>query len=409
MAEAADLETAAWTSLDDVDDDATVSSPSQANVSDGPHDGYYIVPPDSRHPPGPFSLDGYSMYDNAEGPRPEAGPHKLLTPTTMIVKAIKSSAEEHKGISRAVEALKHVPAIPGLSLDNLSMTPEELIPRGLQIPAICTYKLLRGFRYPEELDQCGISRADWKLFIGNITIPLLNYAGVAYVLEYILDRVAKWDAQYFRPRGFLMRIDMPGEEKYGLEFMDIHHHYSARKHVDSLHPDPPVVGRGSGAMRPNQKPKVKHHNRVRKKMRCTTRLMFDPISVLKDPEVAEQRGWTNWQKACDYAAKEKVGEKLVINNKPWDWNSVPKRKDRWPPGKHLFYDRFRGRTTVHRQYNGNGGQSVYTVFHPAPDSMDQRAYGMQSVLPADNIPFRIIPSGAPGRIPPLHTRYCQHV
>ncbi|KUJ08355.1 uncharacterized protein LY89DRAFT_341660 [Mollisia scopiformis] len=150
------------------------------------------------------------------------------------------------GHSRASKTAP-APRIPKPPTQRPAVTAEETIPRGLQIPALSTIRLTHGFRYPKELNECGIPQGDWEVFCGSIVLPLINREtpGVAWAIEQILDRVAMWDAQCFRPRGFIIRMDMPGEQKYGLDFMDIHHFYSLRKHVDNLSDKPPVVGIGN--------------------------------------------------------------------------------------------------------------------------------------------------------------------
>jgi len=190
--------------------------------------------------------------------------------------------------------------------------------------------------------DCGIPEKDWKMFCSSITLPLEHYnQGIAYVVDDVLDIVALWDAKYFRPRGFLLRMDMPGEQDYALDSMDIHHFFGFRKHVDNLSPEPKTVGTGTGLFK-LKKPKDSHQKHLRKKMFCSTRLILDVIHVLEDPMLASDRGWTNWQQACDNARKKDSESEVVFNNEPWDWANMPQRKDRWPPGKHLYYDRFRG-------------------------------------------------------------------
>jgi hypothetical protein len=56
---------------------------------------------------------------------------------------------------------------------------------------------------------------------------------IAHAVEGMCDVASEWDKKYFRAKGLVMRLDMPGEEKFGLRFMDLfetHHTYNvARK------------------------------------------------------------------------------------------------------------------------------------------------------------------------------------
>ena len=142
-----------------------------------------------------------------------------------------------------------------------------------------------------------------------------------------------------------MRLDMPGEEKFGLYTMLIYHD-GPHKHF--------------------------HHEigateKIREKGFLFTRVVLDSISVLEDSQKAYDHGWTNWNKACEHAKKMKLKTlSPPMNNEPWDFNKLA-RVDRWPPSKHVYYDRFRGKEILI-----SGERSSHYVFIPDWDSMDQR-------------------------------------
>lgn len=209
-----------------------------------------------------------------------------------------------------------------------------------------TDTLAGGFPYPKEMMAFAISKERWAKFCSDLTAPLATKK-IPYVIEEILDICTTWDVKYFRPKGFIVRLDMPGEEKYGLEFLDIYHSRLGAIHTDNLTAVAPREAEHTGAI------KHKHHVRERRKDRKhletlrekafrSTRLMIDPVVVLKDPSLAEQRGWTRWISACKVAhdlAEEAPPKRK--DNQPW-YGYSPVRMDRWPPSKHLYYDRFRG-------------------------------------------------------------------
>lgn len=95
------------------------------------------------------------------------------------------------------------------------------IPRGLQVICLDTDKLIRGFRYPPVLLAYGISKTEWEGFSASLQMAALAETNIAFAVEGICDMASRWDKDFFRPRGLLMRLDMPGEEKYGIDFMDL--------------------------------------------------------------------------------------------------------------------------------------------------------------------------------------------
>lgn len=76
-----------------------------------------------------------------------------------------------------------------------------------------------------------IDKNDWEKFQQALYATFLVTDGnprnripgrsVAYNIDALLDVVAEWDVRFFRPKAVVMRMDMPGEEKYGLDFMDL--------------------------------------------------------------------------------------------------------------------------------------------------------------------------------------------
>ncbi|KAG4429527.1 hypothetical protein IFR05_014986 [Cadophora sp. M221] len=269
-------------------------------------------------------------------------------------------------------------------------TPAQAFPRGIQIMAKNTNTLEGGFPYPKELAPFGITKQDWTIFCHKLTEPLANKK-IAYAVEKILDICAEEDVKFFRPKGFIMRLDMPGEEQYGLDIMDMYHSQLGSVHTDNFTTMPPQSKEHSGAI------KHKHHIRERAKDRKhletlrekafrSTRLMLDPIVVLRDPELATRRGWARWIIACNQAHKL-AGEAPPkrIDNKPW-YGYFPARWDRWPPSKHLYYDRFRGSSQT---IGTKSSPSAYLI--PDYDSMDQRGSPYtNSVIPCDEVEFAIL-------------------
>ncbi|KAH9214045.1 hypothetical protein DL95DRAFT_462491 [Leptodontidium sp. 2 PMI_412] len=274
-------------------------------------------------------------------------------------------------------------------------TPAQAFPRGIQIMAKNTNTLEGGFPYPKELAPFGITKQDWSIFCHKLTEPLASKK-IAYAVEKILDICAEEDVKFFRPKGFIMRLDMPGEEQYGLDIMDMYHSQLGSIHTDNFTSRPPQAKEYSGAI------KHKHHIRERSKDRKhleslrdkafrSTRLMLDPIIVLRDPELAARRGWARWIIACNQAQKL-AGEAPPkrMDNKPW-YGYFPTRWDRWPPSKHLYYDRFRGSS-----HPIGTKSSSSTCIIPDYDSMDQRGSPYtSSIIPCDEVEFAVLHSDQP--------------
>jgi hypothetical protein len=187
--------------------------------------------------------------------------------------------------------------------------PEDVIPNGLQIMARETNNLSKGFPYPEALGLCGVLEREWQILCDNLAYPVFLDGDVfnsksmrrahGYNAERILDIAVKWDVHYFRPKGIIMRLDMPGEEKFGLEFMDIYHYPKAHghAHVDNF------LGSALGGDTRRKQHKPRYLNNLRLLGRETTRIVVDCASVLQNLGQAYERGWANWIKACGNACE----------------------------------------------------------------------------------------------------------
>ncbi|RDW66940.1 hypothetical protein BP5796_09689 [Coleophoma crateriformis] len=294
--------------------------------------------------------------------------------------------------------LQSLPALTSHPVVSAAINP---IPRGLQIPAQKTNALWDGgFPYPPVLDAYGIGSGQWKVFWQSCLTALdqTTTKSIAFNIEGILDNVARWDREYFRPRGLLMRWDMPGEQVFGLDCMDLYHD----QHVDNMtfNPAPLVIPDDSESKSARRRKKAikakkaceKHRKTTRAYMFESTRVVLDHVSVLDNEEAALTRGWKAWVQACrmavgDYTAEETEAHRAIQrDNLPWDFQYL-QRRQRWPPSKQLYYDRFRA-VVVQGTMQGNTQGRI-----PMHDAMDQRLGDFKlSVLPADNIPFYLIRS-----------------
>jgi Domain of unknown function (DUF4646) len=138
--------------------------------------------------------------------------------------------------------------------------------RGLQIPS-CRRKVSSGFPYPDMLNVYGISPQEWSTFTSEITQAaqlsskdwtitvgasiatfaasgiFLGWLGLlpAFVVGHRLRRFAedkniraaketgdletkllRWNETTFAPKGFLVRLDLPGDESTDLDQMDVY-------------------------------------------------------------------------------------------------------------------------------------------------------------------------------------------
>jgi Domain of unknown function (DUF4646) len=138
--------------------------------------------------------------------------------------------------------------------------------RGLQIPS-CRRKVSSGFPYPDMFNVYGISPQEWSTFTSEITQAaqlsskdwtitvgasvatfaasgvFLGWLGLvpAFVVGNYLRRSAenkkiraakdtgdletrllRWNETIFAPKGFLVRLDLPGDESTDLDHMDVY-------------------------------------------------------------------------------------------------------------------------------------------------------------------------------------------
>jgi hypothetical protein len=116
---------------------------------------------------------------------------------------------------------------------------DDILPRGMQILAEETDPFEGGFKfpYPKALAKCDIKYAAWMRIQGELIGKFEPCGGgrfhypklvdfqlntIAKNIETVLDNAAELDTTFFRPRGLIMRLDMPGEQKFGLDGMDLY-------------------------------------------------------------------------------------------------------------------------------------------------------------------------------------------
>ncbi|KAH7390036.1 hypothetical protein BKA64DRAFT_111739 [Cadophora sp. MPI-SDFR-AT-0126] len=184
-----------------------------------------------------------------------------------------------------------------------------------------TNTLAGGFPYPQALAPFGISKEDSERFRTELTEPVTKQK-IAYALEKVLDVCAEEDMKYFRSKGFIVRLDMPGEEHYGLDIMDIYHIQHGSVHTDNFTTMPPHSKEQNEAIKHKhcvrEETKDKRHlETFRRKAFRSTRFMLDPIIVLMDPHLTTQRGWARWTIACSQAQKPAAEAPAKrLDNKP---------------------------------------------------------------------------------------------
>jgi hypothetical protein len=295
--------------------------------------------------------------------------------------------------------------------DQVPLPPSSArLPRGLIIFSTCQndiHKFHKGFDYPGSiLIAYKITKKDWFGFCNALAAPVIRhkkdlypgiganmfpgvyedrivnkeYLHVRRVIDDILDIASLWDRTFFRPKGLILRLDMPGEAKFGLTFMDFWH----EGHIDNC----------SGVL--SQKVRnyedSSHHSLdktdlhlvgVLERGYCSTRVVLDELVVLENKKLSNERGWTEWDRifahahsipplATDDPARIELG-------KAFD--------DRWPHAKHIFYERYRGEANAVRK--GGPRSRFIWIWHPSHDSLDQRngedMLADRAVLPADNL------------------------
>ena len=194
---------------------------------------------------------------------------KAENPENLVEDEAKSGSSSPKHLSVSLTVLPH----ESLSSKEISSpdflcsgvrpgytAPVGILPRGLVV--LCnlqvdtSYKNGRsshgfheGFPYPATImKKYDVSRKDWKLFcsaMDDVVSPFSTESSpwfgavksgskgdISELVDCVLDVVSAWDSRFFRPRGLLMRLDMPGEAKFGLTTMDIFHNKGSRGHID---------------------------------------------------------------------------------------------------------------------------------------------------------------------------------
>ncbi|CAG8981466.1 hypothetical protein HYALB_00003037 [Hymenoscyphus albidus] len=286
--------------------------------------------------------------------------------------------------------------------------------RGLMVMAYNSNDLTKGFPYAKVLSGFGSSKENWETFHQHAN-GKSSAEGWLTKLKNILDIVHEWDVQYFRKKGFLVRLDMPGEQKYGLDFMDLYYEGTGNRKTFN-------VAHGiSGVLHKDKikETKAKNLTRIREKGFVSTRIVMDPIAILDNETLYEQRGWLRWDQACTHAKNAQINEakapKVPMKNEPYKpyveaENSGFKphtRVDRWPTSKHFYYERFRGRhiqfptNDGYRRGSSSSGYRTYDSFwFPDADSMDQRTGGADnSVLPCAELPQEFVMPGRRSNMP----------
>jgi hypothetical protein len=335
--------------------------------------------------------------------KPKAG-----TKVDLLPKTTKSAPRRRT--QRSTQNARPNPDIPVPQLIQEGKPPlSGRLPRGLIIFSEAQdniHKFHKGFKYPGEiLSAYQISKKDWSDFCNAIAAPLGRYKGlypgigdglfpgiydmktnkgnylhIRRAIDDTLDIVTKWDRIFFRPRGLVMRMDMPGEAKYGLTFMDFFH----KGHIDNCSG---VLTRRVMNYEDKKHHKLdkkdKHLSRMLERGYCSTRIVLDEIGVLENDQVSEERGWTEWTRFTNHARS--VPPVPVLDKakrremgKPFD--------DRWPHSKHIYYERYRGEAVSVGSGYGRNRRFIW-VWRPSYDSLDQRngewMLATRAVLPAD--------------------------
>lgn len=169
------------------------------------------------------------------------------------------------------------------------------------IPEMDVHDLSKGFSYPPMLAKLRIPGPEWAELGPRLTFNgpnnVIGATSMAYHVEQVLDTVAIIDQSYFRPRGLIMRLDMPGEEKYGLYFMDIYHYKKKGDHVDNALAMATALenqtANGSQKYKETIQKESKvtaHTNKFVRATAVNVRLVFDSMNVLRDPVLAAHRG-----------------------------------------------------------------------------------------------------------------------
>ncbi|KFX97362.1 hypothetical protein V490_02822 [Pseudogymnoascus sp. VKM F-3557] len=222
---------------------------------------------------------------------------------------------------------------------------------GIQVPS--QIRIADGFPYPPGLAAYEILEEDWNKFtthlttlisphgkwVKNIPIRLVPPFGTRdekhdfqTSLSKVFEYVRASQNNLFRPKGLLMRVDIPGED-VGMDSMDLYH----GRHVDHLSTPgtedsdanagpsadseeidataEEVVAQANVAEPPPQLTKAQdktlekakkkerrtlnHLNSAKKKMSKRIRIVMEPVAVLDNAKRAETNGWIAWIRHCD--------------------------------------------------------------------------------------------------------------
>jgi len=381
---------------------------------------------------------------------------RSVSPETLIREKVRAKATGNLPPKSDIESMSVIPIPYETNLENIR-TPQEpthsthILPRGLIVPCRLQvdpcyrvkdrgFGFHRGFPYPRALMMMyNITEHDWNSLCEAIHDVVRPYttdapwfggvkthgevgADIPELIDLVLDTVSKWDASFFRPKGLIMRLDMPGEARFGLTTMDIYHKTLGKLgHIDNCQGilSHNTVKFEKGRTR-RSTIKFRHLRKLLESTYSSTRLVFDEISVLRDTETAYERGWMVWNASCHWAR--------VLKGQPkaFPCGFAAARVDRWPRSKHLYYERFVGNYTCTakeiteqvpkrasinlRSYNfgTRSYQTTYIkertmvskkridphgtcVWNPALYSMDQRTnmFATRIILPAECAPARI--------------------
>jgi hypothetical protein len=208
---------------------------------------------------------------------------------------------------------------------------QQSYPFGLQIPS--RRLVSDGFRYPPGLLYYGISEAEWYAFTKYLVSHINPHKSAFYttllvhffwplgvILAYpfklwgeredfqksvmlVFEKIVDFDEKLFRPKGLVMRLDLPYDD-LSMEYMDLIH----RTHLDHL----PVLYEGDlmadgpektspdgldgskDMHHKENKRSLKHLKNAKNKMAKRPRIVIEPIEVLGDPAKMDRNGWTAW-------------------------------------------------------------------------------------------------------------------
>jgi len=381
---------------------------------------------------------------------------KSVRPETFVREAVKATSNRRLAPITNKESMSVIPMPYETNVDDLRIPSDyipstHILPRGLIIP--CRLQLdpcyrikdqnfgfHRGFPYPRAVMlKYGVTEHHWKSFCETMHDVVRAYAAdapwfgavktdgedgadIPTLIDLILDKVSEWDTSFFRPKGLLVRLDMPGEARFGLTNMDIWHKtLGAPGHIDNCQG---ILSQNTfqfeeGDIR-GRKTKSRHLRKLLEITYSSTRLVFDEVTVLQDVKTAYERGWMVWNASCHWAR--------ILKGQPkaFPGGFAAARADRWPRSKHFYYERFVGtytctakeidekvpkRSTMNQtnyNFRTRSYQTTYLnespltsktrvnphgdcVWNPAPYSMDQRTnmFATRVILPADCAPPRV--------------------